>query len=496
MSNSIYRFRSIDKILSTEDLNGTNQTKEIPITGYDELRKQQIYFSPLNSLNDPMEGYRDIYWDGDEIVWRNFIKHYLLCLEHIYGSFCIGGKDFPLSSTDILVFQKYSDLPTDEYKHLFDEILSRFFSNENAKLYPKRLAERQISIKRNELLSYLRSIHTYALFCIANVYQKHGMVEHKPSIEEFDPQSLIFTEEFFVAANQFAMENTDKSAAIEEIYAAQTIVYEEVCLIHKYNSHNFRANQDFLLLRFPIEYLKQIEQLLYPNNYVACFSEECTNSSMWAHYAENHSGICLQFKTDTNFNINLYTITSTGGHKKGDEIISTDIYGNRKYRLSKVQYDAKHPEIDFFRSLGQLPIPHLNEVWFYDENGKCSVCANGIVSENEEWRRQYWERHQEGLITKSSDWQYEKEYRAILTTFVIDGEKSSKNTTYNFETLEGIIFGMNTKTEHKLAIIKIIDEKCRENSREDFKFYQAYYSQSTGKIEKKELSFLTPKHNR
>ena len=131
---------------------------------------------------------------------------------------------------------------------------------------------------------------------------------------------------------------------------------------------------------------------------------------------------------------------------------------------------------------------------FYSENGDCSDCADGILTEEREWKRQYWERYQEGLITKSSDWQYEEEYRAILTNFVIDGEKSSKNTTYNFEDLEGIIFGINTKTEHKLIIMNIIGQKCRETSRENFKFYQAYYSHATGEIKKTEFPLITPKH--
>jgi hypothetical protein len=27
-----------------------------------------------------MEGYKDVYWTGDRIVWRNLLRHYLLCL--------------------------------------------------------------------------------------------------------------------------------------------------------------------------------------------------------------------------------------------------------------------------------------------------------------------------------------------------------------------------------------------------------------------------------
>jgi hypothetical protein len=42
---------------------------------FDELEKQEIYFSSPAELNDAMEGFKDIFWHGDEIVWRNLLRH-------------------------------------------------------------------------------------------------------------------------------------------------------------------------------------------------------------------------------------------------------------------------------------------------------------------------------------------------------------------------------------------------------------------------------------
>jgi hypothetical protein len=53
------------------------------LLGYNELENQEIYFSPLEDLNDPMEGFIDFVWKGDEILWENFLKHYVLCFEHV-----------------------------------------------------------------------------------------------------------------------------------------------------------------------------------------------------------------------------------------------------------------------------------------------------------------------------------------------------------------------------------------------------------------------------
>jgi hypothetical protein len=42
-----------------------------------ELENQEIYFASPQKLNDPMEGFKDIFWRGDEIIWANLLRHYL-----------------------------------------------------------------------------------------------------------------------------------------------------------------------------------------------------------------------------------------------------------------------------------------------------------------------------------------------------------------------------------------------------------------------------------
>src|SRR5205814_6675950 len=45
-----------------------------------DLQNQEIYFASALELNDPLEGYKDLFWKGDEIAWKNLLRHYLLCL--------------------------------------------------------------------------------------------------------------------------------------------------------------------------------------------------------------------------------------------------------------------------------------------------------------------------------------------------------------------------------------------------------------------------------
>jgi len=61
---------------------------------------------------------------------------------------------------------------------------------------------------------------------------------------------------------------------------------------------------------------------------------------------------------------------------------------------------------------------------------------------------------------------------------------------YDFNDLEGIIFGIKTSTSDKIKIIEIINKKCKENNRNDFSFYQAYYSKETGNVNYEKLNLV------
>lgn len=40
-----------------------------------------------------------------------------------------------------------------------------------------------------------------------------------------------------------------------------------------------------------------------PSQRITCFTENYNNPLMWAHYAQNHSGVCLHFRTDIDENL-------------------------------------------------------------------------------------------------------------------------------------------------------------------------------------------------
>lgn len=464
MSNSIYRFRSIDKVLSNEDFG--NQKN---VEGRDELRKQQIYLSSLENLNDPMEGHKEIYWKGDEIAWKNLIKHYLMCLEHVSLLTLIGGDEYSLSAKDIPILKKYSDFPTQQYRDSFNLIFDQLFSNKIISQYPQILSQRQI--RKNELLNYLNGIHLHAIASINKIYHQNSYLHKDSKPLNLDPGKHLFNEDYFHNIRRAEQEHKDQNIA-ELVSSIAMEIKEELQLISQYNKrHEVKNNLNFLE-NFPNIYLKQIEQLLYPDCYIACFSSSYKNSSMWSHYAGNHEGVCFQFKTNEQKHFNIIK-------HKGLKA---------PYTLYPITYEKNHPELNFFESLGRLPIPHLREVWFAGVDNKQSDCAAFLNPKNEEeWRKQYWKKYYDFINTKTIDWRYEDECRLIRYSTI--GE-NVQVANYDFDDLEGIIFGINTKIEHKIKIMEIIEGKCEKSSRKDFKFYQASYCRDKGEIKKRELTFL------
>jgi hypothetical protein len=466
MSEYLYRFRSAESFLERK-----------------ELDNQEIYFSSLDQLNDPLEGFKNIFWSGDKIVWKNLLKNYLLCLLHVNGLFFIGGDKYEIKDDDIPVFNP-CPLP-DIHSKVYQESCRLFFENELIQKYPIWLSSDEKKISRNELLFYLKSLHRYALKCIFIQFDIHI---HQPKIFEF----LQKSEEELLPDDKIK-ENK------EETYFSKKIIEDQLYLITLQNNQELinSSNKRFIFFEFTEKYLKQLESLIYYQYYVACFSDDYKNPALWGYYGDCHKGICLKYKTSVNNEnqpvIKLRSINGFTGYKNK----SKPTFGFAERKFIKVNYSEKHPEIDFFRSLGRLPIPLLYEHWYTDENKNISSCAD--ILNDEKWQAGYWKIFESNINTKLHGWSHEKEYRLSFFSFLFDLKDPEfiihRKLKYNFKDLEGIIFGVQTHLKEKIKIIRIISDKIKKENHKDFKFYQAYYSQKTGNIEAEELDFLNM-HNK
>ena len=269
------------------------------------------------------------------------------------------------------------------------------------------------------------------------------------------------------------------------MFLLQSQIKQEINLLVKYNAIENKKNKSVLLMDFVSIYMRSLEKMCFLEWYTACFMSDYSNSSVWGHYGSKHSGACLIFSTEVDNERNFIKLKGINGWSS----THGETRGWFNLELKKINYEKNQRTIDFFRSLGGLTFSTINSMWYYSSEGERSICASHMLDSEDEWRAAYWDNFYSDLMIKTKDWSYEKEYRLILSSSLIDLSESSKRVlNYEFSTLQGIIFGINTKHEDKLELIKIIEKKCKEHNRSDFKFYQAYFCFEDSCIKKHELT--------
>ena len=117
MLDVVYRFRTVRNLLERGDL---------------ECR--QIYLALPHELNDPMEGYKDVVWRGDEVLWENLLRHYVLSLL-LVTSQCILSPAEKFEEPTFSAATTEDDLPSDVFRSVFAEACHDFF----ARLGPSNL---------------------------------------------------------------------------------------------------------------------------------------------------------------------------------------------------------------------------------------------------------------------------------------------------------------------------------------------------------------------
>ena len=74
--------------------------------GLDELENNHIFFSDIESSNDPVgEGEITLYWEGDKIAWQGLLKNYICSFARYMDLYLIG-----VSLDDLRRYASMSDI--------------------------------------------------------------------------------------------------------------------------------------------------------------------------------------------------------------------------------------------------------------------------------------------------------------------------------------------------------------------------------------------------
>ena len=466
----VYRFRSIGNLFGK----------------FQELEKQTIYFARPDELNDPMEGFRDIVWRGDKIVWTNLFKNYISYLLELFYMFRRKGDSKELNVDDIKLPGRWDreddTTPSKKFKHVWET----FLNLPNVREIIEEIAKTSHGFRDRELELFLRLIHPVLLPEIEKTLSKRGLTDSivSPCLPEGLPTAQELSE--LILKSVTRLKEAEGEGEINDVLW-EVERWEVERMGNKISLQvkspvptgilwtNFQLVHDF-----PKIYVNRLDRLLFPKWYTACFSKCYHSSSMWANYGDAHRGACLIFEPAT-----------TDGSSNGLFPPPEDVTA-KAMRSFDIRYAAKPMEIDFFRllALNVSSLDKLMEVWYTDEKGNTSECASHIQSDGveDQWYERIWDQFHDGITIKTKDWKYEQEHR--LTLRGIPGhydDEESRKIPYEFNSLKGIIFGIKTSDEDKLRIIDIVQEKCKKHKRTNFKFYQAYHSSENGDIRKHEI---------
>ena len=90
--------------------------------------------------------------------------------------------------------------------------------------------------------------------------------------------------------------------------------------------------------------------------------------------------------------------------------ISTPIH---KLPFEAVLYWEDYPEISFFETLGAISMEQLGP-WYAGADTQRRTTSKQILGNQDDWRKGYWKDYQAGRVTKTPDWEHEREHRLVL----------------------------------------------------------------------------------
>lgn len=364
--NAVFRYRSIKNLLGE----------------YEELERQTIFFVPPERLNDPMEGFRQIYWRGDRITWRNLLRHYILCLHNRLVDVHLTDDPKHLVPGKITVFQSFDDFPTPRAESLFEACIAAVETGDLHAALLDLLADAERNVSFTELRNLLGMVHIYWVEAVHMVFAERNLV---PPAEGrlLDPTSTLNILRMFKAT---IPQTQDRLSIIrmDVLHECQQHLSEQMSLLSAYQLTDVSdPKRDSLLFEFTSEYLNSLLKLVYPPWYVACFSARHDNAAMWSYYAGDHSGCCLVFRKQQLDGRDKLRLNGPSGY--GTRGTSRS---NQDMPLDAVHYAKHEQEIEFFTNIGRLPLNQLLSNWFCDDDGGISPLSQHLKEERKEtWRK-------------------------------------------------------------------------------------------------------------
>ncbi|AKV00091.1 hypothetical protein AKJ09_06754 [Labilithrix luteola] len=462
MLDVIYRFRPVENLLGK----------------FKELERRQIYMAPTHEQNDPMDGYKNVTFRGDEVLWENLLRHYVLALVWVMTNILLQ-DDF--EEPNIPATLTEDDLPTDELRRLYREASDAFLKEPGPASLLTIVVRLQEPLRREGVRMILTLLSPAAFAAVTASFHKRGLLPAQPIEMPKTPSLHTILEAFTHGTTEIPEAPLESLAFVLNSVSAEQALRMLFKLEHDKVGGRSR-HMHYLLWGFPARYIDElIDQLVHPPWGAACFSATCTNAAVWATYGAGHCGVALVYRPVTEEGRSFIPLIGVTGSSTVLGKPSNLIKGTIKGQLRPITYTRELPKIEFFQSLGTIPRGKLERAWLSLGNGKRSTVVDGILKEDAEWRQSYWDSFDRIVTTKLEDWKHEEEYRIVLPD-MLGLRQDDPYVEYEFSSLVGIVFGMKTNESDKLAIMKEIWRQCQAINRDDFSFYRMAFHAEKGQL--------------
>ena len=437
-----------------------------------EIGDGTFHFASRDELNDPIEGFLRVYWQGDKSAWEGLFRNYICSLYQAIEFYQLRADEEALHHQSLVI-----DIHARDHTPL-GEIWKRIGDQFTADPTIQRLAEfygrNRLKISEKELRLILHFVHGIAaILCIKSRSDQKRMPEKMGNrlLELFSSEKLPFPFEMMDAGllpeeyrEKIAKTAADTIEDMRELHFIHFGLDEDISESEQEDSNERTAAGQLrswmtVFVDFPKIYVNQLRGMVYPESLTVCFSIKNDDSAMWGHYAENHRGVCFVYDF-------------------GDAFSVKDERQSYPVRPQPVCYEGELIERNFFETFGRLTIPQIRS-WLTGTDG-LSDCFSAFADEKT-WRDNYWAAYEAKTYRKLKDWEYEQEHRVTLANIrnAFDTAES-RNLKYDPEVLKGVIFGIRTSEYDKKQIMEKLQER-REELR-DFVFYQAEYDDAKQEI--------------
>ncbi|WP_265592721.1 DUF2971 domain-containing protein [Verrucomicrobium sp. BvORR034] len=239
-------------------------------------------------------------------------------------------------------------------------------------------------------------------------------------------------------------------------------VFSEALQVHLPTLNERRLESSILALS--IEYIHHLPRLIWEDKYIASFSKDVRNPTMWGHYADAEKGYAVIYKTEDGKLLVHSPIKVLHGYRRSESspnIMEVGVYKEESLMLHPVRYSNKLPKVNAFHGL----IPHFHyseEEYHYDVPDQ--LPGDAPLKQLDDV----------GLV-KYSDWRYEREIRAFFPAYT-KLAPDIRALAVDRNHIVGIIFGPKmSKIDKERAIMSsyVLWQTAAVTSGSPFGFFQA-----------------------